>query len=360
MTSSTIGIRVASCRSECAGRNVPVGRALREDASAGPQPERNPGSDGRDRHFRGRMGQVWSSCRRSTERAGGARARDRLAGRARARRRAQSERDDGEGDRVSRFVIRGGRPLSGEIRASGSKNAVLPMIAAALLTDEEVVLENVPFDPGRRRHARDRRRDRRRDLARRRPGHDSRRERGGPSAARRAVRTRAHLPALRRTAPASRRAREAPSARRRRHRPPPPRHAFLRPASARRERRRSGVRVSPSARRPVRRDHLLRRSERYGDRAHPDGRCPREGDDDDPQRRERAARRRSRSPAGRDGRPDRRAADEHADDHRGRASARRDPSRRLRSHRGRLLSRARRGDAAAASRSTTPSAAITG
>ena len=45
---------------------------------------------------------------------------------------------------LSRFVIHGGRPLQGEIRASGSKNAVLPMIAAALLTDEEVVLENVP------------------------------------------------------------------------------------------------------------------------------------------------------------------------------------------------------------------------
>ncbi len=41
-------------------------------------------------------------------------------------------------------MIRGGRPLEGEIRASGSKNAALPMIAAALLTDEEVVLENVP------------------------------------------------------------------------------------------------------------------------------------------------------------------------------------------------------------------------
>ena len=45
---------------------------------------------------------------------------------------------------MSRFVIHGGRPLEGEIRASGSKNAVLPMIAAAMLTDEEVVLENVP------------------------------------------------------------------------------------------------------------------------------------------------------------------------------------------------------------------------
>jgi len=45
---------------------------------------------------------------------------------------------------MSRFVIQGGRPLSGEITASGNKNAVLPMIAAALLTDEEVVLENTP------------------------------------------------------------------------------------------------------------------------------------------------------------------------------------------------------------------------
>jgi len=41
-------------------------------------------------------------------------------------------------------VIHGGRPLEGEIRASGSKNAVLQMIAAAMLTEEEVVLENVP------------------------------------------------------------------------------------------------------------------------------------------------------------------------------------------------------------------------
>ncbi len=48
------------------------------------------------------------------------------------------------GIRLSRFVIHGGRPLEGEIRASGSKNAVLPMIAAAMLTEEEVVLENVP------------------------------------------------------------------------------------------------------------------------------------------------------------------------------------------------------------------------
>jgi len=45
---------------------------------------------------------------------------------------------------MSRFVIRGERPLSGELRASGNKNAALPMIAASLLTQDEVVLENVP------------------------------------------------------------------------------------------------------------------------------------------------------------------------------------------------------------------------
>ena len=43
-----------------------------------------------------------------------------------------------------KFIIEGGQPLRGEIHVGGNKNAVLPMIAAALLTDEEVVLENVP------------------------------------------------------------------------------------------------------------------------------------------------------------------------------------------------------------------------
>lgn len=45
---------------------------------------------------------------------------------------------------MSKFVIHGGRPIKGHVRVSGNKNATLPMIAAALLTDEEVVLENVP------------------------------------------------------------------------------------------------------------------------------------------------------------------------------------------------------------------------
>jgi UDP-N-acetylglucosamine 1-carboxyvinyltransferase len=41
-------------------------------------------------------------------------------------------------------VIEGGRPLSGHIRAAGNKNAALPIMAACLLTDEPVVLTNVP------------------------------------------------------------------------------------------------------------------------------------------------------------------------------------------------------------------------
>jgi UDP-N-acetylglucosamine 1-carboxyvinyltransferase len=42
------------------------------------------------------------------------------------------------------FVIEGGRPLNGTVRAAGNKNAALPILAACLLTDEEVRLRNVP------------------------------------------------------------------------------------------------------------------------------------------------------------------------------------------------------------------------
>ncbi|MGH3112398.1 MAG: UDP-N-acetylglucosamine 1-carboxyvinyltransferase, partial [Gaiellaceae bacterium] len=42
------------------------------------------------------------------------------------------------------FVIEGGRPLDGAIRAAGNKNAALPIVAAALLTEEPVTLTNVP------------------------------------------------------------------------------------------------------------------------------------------------------------------------------------------------------------------------
>jgi UDP-N-acetylglucosamine 1-carboxyvinyltransferase len=42
------------------------------------------------------------------------------------------------------FIVEGGRPLSGTIRPSGNKNAALPIVAAALLTEHPVTLENVP------------------------------------------------------------------------------------------------------------------------------------------------------------------------------------------------------------------------
>jgi len=47
---------------------------------------------------------------------------------------------------MDKFVIRGGNPLLGTVRISGAKNAALPAMAAALLTDEPVVLENIPQD----------------------------------------------------------------------------------------------------------------------------------------------------------------------------------------------------------------------
>ena len=45
---------------------------------------------------------------------------------------------------MPKFVVDGGRPLKGTIRPAGNKNAALPILAATLLTEEEVVLENVP------------------------------------------------------------------------------------------------------------------------------------------------------------------------------------------------------------------------
>lgn len=45
---------------------------------------------------------------------------------------------------MASFVVEGGRRLSGSIRPAGNKNAALPCISAALLTEEPVVLENVP------------------------------------------------------------------------------------------------------------------------------------------------------------------------------------------------------------------------
>ena len=45
---------------------------------------------------------------------------------------------------MAKFVIEGGHPLSGTVTPSGNKNAALPLLAACLLTDEPVVLRNIP------------------------------------------------------------------------------------------------------------------------------------------------------------------------------------------------------------------------
>jgi len=45
---------------------------------------------------------------------------------------------------MEKFVIEGGVPLSGTVTPAGNKNGALPILAASLLTDEEVVVRNVP------------------------------------------------------------------------------------------------------------------------------------------------------------------------------------------------------------------------
>jgi UDP-N-acetylglucosamine 1-carboxyvinyltransferase len=45
---------------------------------------------------------------------------------------------------MDKLLIEGGTPLSGEISVSGAKNAALPILTASLLTDEPLVVGNVP------------------------------------------------------------------------------------------------------------------------------------------------------------------------------------------------------------------------
>jgi UDP-N-acetylglucosamine 1-carboxyvinyltransferase len=45
---------------------------------------------------------------------------------------------------MNKLIINGGTPLSGEVRISGSKNAVLPILAGTLLSDSPVIIRNVP------------------------------------------------------------------------------------------------------------------------------------------------------------------------------------------------------------------------
>ncbi|MEE0895259.1 MAG: UDP-N-acetylglucosamine 1-carboxyvinyltransferase, partial [Bacteroidales bacterium] len=45
---------------------------------------------------------------------------------------------------MSSFEIIGGKPLSGEIYPQGAKNEALQVISAVLLSEEEIIIENIP------------------------------------------------------------------------------------------------------------------------------------------------------------------------------------------------------------------------
>lgn len=45
---------------------------------------------------------------------------------------------------MEQYAIKGGNPLVGEVEIGGAKNAALAILAAAIMTDETVVIENVP------------------------------------------------------------------------------------------------------------------------------------------------------------------------------------------------------------------------
>lgn len=45
---------------------------------------------------------------------------------------------------MDKLIITGGKPLHGSVRISGAKNAVLPILAATLLTDQKILISNIP------------------------------------------------------------------------------------------------------------------------------------------------------------------------------------------------------------------------
>ena len=45
---------------------------------------------------------------------------------------------------MEQYVIKGGNPLVGEVEIGGAKNAALAILAAATMTDETVLIENMP------------------------------------------------------------------------------------------------------------------------------------------------------------------------------------------------------------------------
>ena len=52
---------------------------------------------------------------------------------------------DNRGVVMEQYVIKGGNPLVGEVEISGAKNAALGILAAAIMTDDTVLIENLKF-----------------------------------------------------------------------------------------------------------------------------------------------------------------------------------------------------------------------
>ena len=45
---------------------------------------------------------------------------------------------------MNQFIMKGGNPLVGDVVISGAKNAALGILAAAIMTDDDVIIENLP------------------------------------------------------------------------------------------------------------------------------------------------------------------------------------------------------------------------
>ena len=162
------------------------------------------------------------------------------------------------------FVIEGGRPLSGSVRASGNKNGALPILAACVLASERGAALERAADPRRRDDGRAARRSRCRrrvDGCERRPG---RREWRDENRSRRRPRARdPRVVPSRRPAPRALRSSDGSAAGRRRHRSPAARHAHSRIPGARRRRRAQRC-LRDANRRASRQAALPRRGVRHG------------------------------------------------------------------------------------------------
>lgn len=45
---------------------------------------------------------------------------------------------------MEQYIIKGGNPLVGDVTVSGAKNAALGILAASIMTDEDVLIDNLP------------------------------------------------------------------------------------------------------------------------------------------------------------------------------------------------------------------------